>query len=61
MIDDLERGGVSASDRRDDELRELEGLRQAVKIGDDSGLGMPADEIFAELRRMIATQRTALE
>jgi antitoxin ParD1/3/4 len=47
--------------RRDDELRDLETLREAVKIGDESGPGIPADEVFAELRRMIATRRAAVE
>jgi antitoxin ParD1/3/4 len=49
------------SRRRDDELRDLEALRQAVKIGDESGPSVPADEVFAELRRMIATRRAAVE
>jgi len=30
-----------------------------VKIGDESGQGIPADEVFAELRRMIAARRAA--
>ncbi len=47
------------SRRRDEELRDLEALREAVKIGDESGPGIPAEEIFAELRRMIATRRAA--
>ena len=46
--------------KRDDELRDLEALRQAVKIGDDSGVGIPAEEVFAELRRMIADRRAAV-
>ncbi len=48
------------SRRRDDELRDLEALRQAVKIGDESGPSVPADEVFAELRRMIAARRAAV-
>jgi antitoxin ParD1/3/4 len=43
--------------KRDDERRDLEALRQAVKIGDESGDGIPAEEVFAELRRMIADRR----
>jgi antitoxin ParD1/3/4 len=46
--------------KRDDELRDLEALREAVKTGDESGPGIPADEVFVELRRMIATRRAAL-
>ena len=45
------------SRKRDDELRDLEALRQAVRIGDESGVGIAADEVFAELRRMIAGRR----
>jgi antitoxin ParD1/3/4 len=47
--------------RRDSELRDLEALREAVKVGDESGPGIPADEVFAELRRMIAARRAAVE
>ena len=35
---------------RDTERRELETLRDAIKAGLDSGPGIPADEVFAELR-----------
>lgn len=35
---------------RDAELRDLEVLRAAIKAGLDSGPGIPADEVFAELR-----------
>ncbi len=45
--------------RRDDELRDLEALREAVRIGDASGPGIPADDVFAELRQMIAKRRAA--
>jgi antitoxin ParD1/3/4 len=45
------------SRRRDDELRDLETLRQAVRLGDESGPSVPADEVFAELRRLIAARR----
>ena len=39
---------------REDEHRDLEALREAVRIGDESDLGNPVDEVFAELRRLIA-------
>lgn len=29
-------------------------LREAVRIGDESGPGIPADEVFAELERIVA-------
>ncbi|HLZ85150.1 MAG TPA: type II toxin-antitoxin system ParD family antitoxin [Caulobacteraceae bacterium] len=45
--------------KRDDELRDLEALREAVRKGDESGPSIPADEVFAELRRMIANRRAA--
>ena len=35
---------------RDTERRELETLRDAIKAGLDSGPGISADEVFAELR-----------
>ncbi|UOA16527.1 ribbon-helix-helix domain-containing protein [Sulfitobacter dubius] len=35
---------------RDAELRDLEALRSAIKAGLDSGLGIPAGQVFAELR-----------
>lgn len=39
---------------RDTERRELETLRDAIKAGLDSGPGIPADEVFAELRARYA-------
>ena len=39
---------------RDTERRELETLRDAIKEGLDSGPGIPADEVFAELRARYA-------
>ena len=39
---------------RDTESRELEALRDAIKAGLDSGPGIPADEVFAELRARYA-------
>ena len=41
---------------RDAELRDLEGLRAAVKAGLDSGPSIPADEVFAELRDRYAVR-----
>lgn len=35
---------------RDAERRDLEALRDALKVGLESGPGIPADQIFAELR-----------
>ncbi|MFC7555995.1 type II toxin-antitoxin system ParD family antitoxin [Pseudoroseomonas wenyumeiae] len=35
---------------RDTERRELEMLRQAIRAGLDSGPGLPAEDVFAELR-----------
>ena len=35
---------------RDAEHRDLETLRTAIKAGLDSGPGIPADQVFAELR-----------
>jgi antitoxin ParD1/3/4 len=45
--------------KRDEDRRDLDALREAVRRGDDSGLGVPADEVFAELRQLIAKRRTA--
>ena len=42
---------------RDSEQRDLRALREAVKLGDESGPSIPADEVFTELRRMIAKRR----
>ena len=39
---------------RDTERRELKTLRDAIKAGLDSGPGIPADEVFAELRARYA-------
>jgi antitoxin ParD1/3/4 len=44
---------------RDREQRDLEALREAIRLGDESGPGIPADEVFAGLRRMIADRRAA--
>ncbi len=45
--------------KRDDERRDLETLREAVRIGDESGPGIPAAEVFVELRQLIAKRRAA--
>lgn len=42
---------------RDSERRDLDALREVIRIGDESGPGIPAAEVFAELRRMIADRR----
>ncbi len=39
---------------RDTERHELEILRDAIKAGLDSGPGIPADEVFAELQARYA-------
>jgi antitoxin ParD1/3/4 len=39
---------------RNAELRDLETLRDAIKAGLDSGPGIPADQVFAELRARYA-------
>ncbi|WP_408670044.1 type II toxin-antitoxin system ParD family antitoxin, partial [Staphylococcus aureus] len=36
--------------RRDAERQDLEALRAAIRAGLDSGPGLPADQVFAELR-----------
>ncbi len=41
---------------RDTERRDLEVLRAAIKAGRDSGLGLPADQVFAELRARYAAK-----
>lgn len=38
--------------RRDGERQDLETLRAAIKAGLDSGPGIPADQVFAELRAL---------
>ena len=42
---------------RDAERRDLEMLREAIRAGDESGPDIPAGEVFAELRQMIADRR----
>ncbi len=41
---------------RDAERRDLDALRAAIRAGLDSGPGMPADQVFAELRSRYADQ-----
>lgn len=45
------------SRHRDSERRDLEALREAIRFGDASGPSIPADEVFAELRQLIADRR----
>jgi len=42
---------------RDLERRELEALREAIRIGDESGPSIPAAQVYAELRQLIAARR----
>jgi antitoxin ParD1/3/4 len=42
---------------RDAERRDLETLRAAIRAGDESGPSIPAGEVFAELRQIIADRR----
>jgi len=41
---------------RDTERRDLEALRDAIKTGLESGPGIPAEDVFAELRARYATK-----
>jgi antitoxin ParD1/3/4 len=41
---------------RDIERRDLESLREAIQAGLNSGPGIPAEEVFAELRARYATK-----
>ena len=41
---------------RDAERRNLEALRAAIKTGLESGPGIPADQVFAELRARYAAK-----
>lgn len=41
---------------RDAERRDLDALRAAIKAGLNSGPGLPADQVFAELRARYADQ-----
>lgn len=41
---------------RDIERRDLESLREAIQAGLNSGPGIPAEEVFAELRARYASK-----
>lgn len=45
---------------RDQDHRDLQTLRQAIREGDESGDGIPAAEVFTELRKIIADRRNSL-
>jgi len=40
--------------KRNNELRDLEVLRGLIREGDESGPGIPAEDVFAELRARFA-------
>jgi antitoxin ParD1/3/4 len=42
--------------RRDAERRDLEALREAIRAGLESGPGLPAEEVIAELRARYAAK-----
>ncbi|MBV1834004.1 type II toxin-antitoxin system ParD family antitoxin [Novacetimonas pomaceti] len=44
--------------RRDTDRRDLDALREAVRLGDESGSSIPAETVFAELRDVIARRRS---
>ena len=43
--------------RRDTDRRDLDALREAIRMGDESGSSIPAETVFAELRDVIARRR----
>ncbi|MCQ9156977.1 ribbon-helix-helix domain-containing protein [Acidomonas methanolica] len=43
--------------RRDSDRRDLDTLREAIRLGDESGSSIPAETVFAELRDVIARRR----
>ncbi len=45
--------------QRNAERRELEALREAVRVGDESGPSIPAAQVFAEMREIIADRRAS--
>jgi antitoxin ParD1/3/4 len=45
---------------RDQDQRDLQTLRQAIREGDESGDGIPAAEVFTVLRKIIADRRSSL-
>lgn len=44
--------------RRDTDRRDLDALREAIRLGDESGSSIPAETVFAELRDAIARRRS---
>ena len=44
---------------RDLERQELTALREAIRVGDESGPSIPADDVYAELREFIAARCAA--
>lgn len=44
--------------RRDTDRRDLDTLREAIRLGDESGSSIPAETVFAELRDAIARRRS---
>ena len=45
--------------QRDAERRDLEALREAIRIGLDSGPSIPAEDVYAQLHAIIAERRAA--
>ncbi|GCE85221.1 type II toxin-antitoxin system ParD family antitoxin [Komagataeibacter diospyri] len=43
--------------RRDTDRRDLDALREAIRLGDESGSSIPAETVFAELRDVIGRRR----
>lgn len=43
--------------RRDTDRRDLDALREAIRLGDESGSSIPAETVFADLRDVIARRR----
>lgn len=43
----------------DTERRELASLREAIRVGFNSGPGLPAEEVYTELHAVIAERRAA--
>ncbi|CAP54969.1 ribbon-helix-helix domain-containing protein [Gluconacetobacter diazotrophicus] len=44
--------------RRDTDRRDLDALREAIRLGDESGSSIAAETVFAELRDVIARHRS---
>lgn len=43
--------------RRATDRRDLDALREVIRLGDESGSSIPAETVFAELRDVIARRR----